>query len=497
VTTEKVPTGAVTASCVLGVLALLFYAIVLATLSDLASSDAAGNAYAQAFGAIEVIVLWLLLAVIALIAGVKGRMPVPAVFAAVFLIPASGFVTMAALELLSRPEVKPFLWPLVIPAGIPPLVVMFCFWALLPKLRAAIPAQLAAGIVWGAVALLCLAIVPLQQMRDTANEQFAAARAKYAEDFAKLPADAPLWDWVPFLDKPDNSRSGAAEAGIVKLEWRQSDAEIMLDRGDFPLRYLGRFDLTPTPAICDKARGLLRRQAAALVLKSPNGKPYSDIAQQVTDAVVAMKWLVGHDCSCDAESQAWQAMAEAYRDPSFDVVELRELRDPDQLGRQVREYPERFSMLTPKAHLKAWLSFADKKEYRDQALAGARKLDHRTSDAIAMLTDKYDISAPWTVLKYLPALDLETNARLCTAALNVVHGDFAKVYRPKADDPRPYSELLERLGTYQPLTALTWLAGYGCEAEPELSEAEEVVRTYQDSPQRAAMLATLEKLHRR
>jgi hypothetical protein len=47
----------------------------------------AGNAHAQAFAAIEVIVLWLLLAVIAIIAGVKGVMPVPAVIAAVFLNP--------------------------------------------------------------------------------------------------------------------------------------------------------------------------------------------------------------------------------------------------------------------------------------------------------------------------------------------------------------------------------------------------------------------------
>ena len=190
-------------------------------------------------------------------------------------------------------------------------------------------------------------------------------------------------------------------------------------------------------------------------------------------------------------------MAKAYRDTNFDVVELRELRDQKNLGRQAREYPERFSMLTPKAHLKAWLSFADKREFREQALADARQLDHRTSDAVEMLNDKYDIGAPWLVLKYMPALDLEMTAPLCSAALTQVYGDIAKTYRPKDDDPRPYSELLERLGAYEPLTALTWLAGHGCEAESELSEAEELIRTYQDSPERAAMLATLENLHRK
>lgn len=97
----------------------------------------------------------------------------------------------------------------------------------------------------------------------------------------------------------------------------------------------------------------------------------------------------------------------------------------------------------------------------------------------------------------LPALDLETTGPLCKAALNQIYGDVMKVYRPKSDDPRPYSELLQRLGAHDPLTALVWLAGHGCEAEPELSEAEELVKAYGDSPARATMLATLERLHRK
>lgn len=488
---------AIVVSIGLGVLALVFWILTLATLSDLAGSDAAGNGYAQAYAAIEIIVLWGLLALIALIAGVKGAMAWPSAIAAAILIPASGIVAFEVLELLSRPSLPPFLWPLVIPAAVPPLVLVFSFWALIPPLHTVIGPRLAGGFVWGAVLLLCLAIVPLQQMRNEADDRVAEALEKYNADLAKLPADAPLWEWAPFLDTRNSTKQEELLAHIRTLDRRQSDAELMLERGDFPLGFLGRLDLTPTPAICDKARALLRRQVKPLALQTPNSKPYSEIFWPVANALAAMKWLVGHDCSCDAESQAWETMASAYRDTNFDVVELRELRDKKNLGRQVREYPERFSMLTPKAHLKTWLSFADKGEYREQALAGARKLDHRTSDAVAMLNDKYDISAPWQVLKYLPVLDLEMTAPLCQATLNQIDGDIAKVYRPKADDPRPYSELLERLGAYQPLTALVWAAGHGCEAEPELSEAEELIRTYQDLPARVAMLATLENLHRK
>ena len=156
----------------------------------------------------------------------------------------------------------------------------------------------------------------------------------------------------------------------------------------FRSSYLGRFGLNPTPAICDKARNLLRQRVKPLVLPAPNAKPYDDIYQEVADAVAAMRWLVGYGCSCDAESLAWEAMAKAYRDPGYDVRYLAELRDPKELGRVLNEDPEQFSMLTPKAHLRAWLKFADPdfdKIYREQALAGARRLDHRTADAIEML----------------------------------------------------------------------------------------------------------------
>jgi hypothetical protein len=493
----KASASAIGLSLGLGILALLFWVLALATLSDLAGSDPAGNAYAQAYGAIEIIILWGLLAVIAVIAFAKGDMPRLGALAALILIPASGLAAFAALELQARPEVSPLRWPLVVPALVPPLVMAFCVWALLPSLRAAIPARIAGGIVWGAALVLCFAVVPLQQMRDRADAQFAAGRAKYAADFVSLPADSPLWEWVPFLNTLDETRVAAVLDRIHALDRRQSDAELMLERGDFPLGFIGRFDLIPTPALCDKARALLRRQVESLVLKPPNSKPYNVIAEQVSNAANAMEWLVGYECACDAESLAWETMAKAYQGSNWDVHRLGEVRDPKNLGRIVRMHPDRFSMLTPKAHLWAWLSFADKEELREQALTGARALDHRTADAVEMLNDKYDISAPWQVLKYLPVLDLKTTAPLCGAALGQVHGDLSKTYRPKADDPRPYSELLDRLGAYQPLSALTWLAGHGCDAKRELSEAEDLIRSYQDSPKRAAMLATLAQLHRK
>ena len=231
---------------------------------------------------------------------------------------------------------------------------------------------------------------------------------------------------------------------------------------------------------------------------TPNTKPYKEIAIPVSDAVAAMSWLVGYDCPCDSEALAWETMAKAYTDTNYDLYRLAELREPKERGRLLRESPEHFSMLNEKSHLKAWLKFADASELREQALAGARKLDHRTADAVAMLRDPYDPSAPWTLLRYLPALDLEATPDLCGAALAEIRAEMTKVYRPTADDPRPYRELLDRLGNgAAQLPALQWLASHGCNAEAGLTEAQALIATYQDWPERAAMLASLERLHRK
>lgn len=85
----KASPGALAASLILGALALLSWAVALATLSDLAGSDAAGNGYAQAYAAIEIFLLWGLLALITLITGVKGAMAWTSIFAAAMLISVS------------------------------------------------------------------------------------------------------------------------------------------------------------------------------------------------------------------------------------------------------------------------------------------------------------------------------------------------------------------------------------------------------------------------
>ncbi len=493
----RASSGATVFGCIIVAAAGFLWIAQVATLSDLSHSDAAGNALSQAFGAIEIVILWVLLAILMIVAVVQGTVPWPAAITAAILVPASGYAALTAADLLAHPNVAPFLWPIIIPVAVPLAVVGFGFWALVPALRNAVPAALAGGLAWGAVLVLCVSLVPMLQWRQLVNEQEAAALAKYEADYARLPADAALWDLAPFLATANSAKQDAIVERISHLDQRQRQAEVMLERGDFPLGYLGRFDLEPTPSICEKARALLRLKVAPLVSAAPNSQPYVLVAEQVSNALAAMRWLVGYGCSCDAESHAWEDMANGYRDTSYDVVELRELRQPAALGRVLREHPAHFSMLTPQSHLKAWLHFADDKALHDRALAGARMVVGRNDDAVEMLNDRSDIAAPWLVLQNLAVLDLEATPALCSAGLTELRREFAPIYRPRPDDPRPYSELLSRLGGSEPLPALVWLAQHGCAADAELGDATALVERYQDSPEREAMLATLSQLRRK
>ena len=367
--------SAVAASIVLGVVIGLLWLLHLATVASLGHSDAAGNGIGEAYAEIQIIALWVLLAAMTVIAGVASRAPKPAKLAALVIVPVSGLVAMAAADLLAHAYIAPFLWPIIIPALVPPLLVAWCFLALSAwKLRRE-TANMATGVLLGAALVVCASIWPLSLMRHAVYEQEAARLKKYDEGLAAVPAGAPLWAWTPFLDTPDDTKRAKVLDSIRSIGERQSQAETMLDRGDFPIGYLGSFDLDPTAALCEKARSLLRKQAELLVLAAPNSKPYADIALQVSDAVSGMDWLVGYGCSCDAEAAAWESMAKGYSGTNFDVYRLADLRDPKKLGQILRERPEHFSMLNGQSHLRGWLRFADDKDLHDQALAGARALD--------------------------------------------------------------------------------------------------------------------------
>jgi len=401
---------------VITVLAALTWVPTVAGLASLTGSDPAGNAMAQAYTAIAMGFLWLLLGLLALIAAAKGNMTRPFALAALLLIAACCVCSFIAFGMLSEPNTPPYLWPIIVPAAAPPIIVLLCFWALAPSLQRAVPPAIAGGVAFGALFALCAALYPMSAVRQATHEKEAAASRRYDEAFAALKADAPLWEWVRFLDAPNELKREEALKGMRALPRRQSEAELMLGRGDFPIGYLARLDIELTASVCDGARAQLRKQAAQLMPDKPGTRKYEEITLQVRDALAALKWLIGYGCDSDAEVTAWETAANAYLDTNYDVYELRDLHDPRLLGKVLRESPDKFSMLTQQSHLKAWLKFADEDNLRDKVLAGARTLPKRTADAVEIFNDPYSSVPPWVVLKYMPALDLDATLPRCTAA---------------------------------------------------------------------------------
>jgi len=70
--TDKVSKGGLAGGIVLSLAVALLWAIALSMLTDLSGSDAMGNGLARAFAAIALFVLWSLLVILMLVAGISG-----------------------------------------------------------------------------------------------------------------------------------------------------------------------------------------------------------------------------------------------------------------------------------------------------------------------------------------------------------------------------------------------------------------------------------------
>jgi hypothetical protein len=121
------PIGAILALAV----AALFYLGMMLTLSNVqnADTDAVGRAMAEAFAIFFGIGLWMALAVLLLIGGVKGEMPVWSAVAAALVLPISGFAAIVAVGLLARGDSARYI---LVPGLIAPLIAGYAIWARLP-----------------------------------------------------------------------------------------------------------------------------------------------------------------------------------------------------------------------------------------------------------------------------------------------------------------------------------------------------------------------------
>jgi lipoprotein NlpI len=302
------PVGAIVMLVVTG----FFYLGMMSSLSDIQNGnvDAAGRAMAEGFGALFAIALWVALAILLLIGGVKGAMPAWSAIAATILLPISGFAATIAVGLLDRGASLRYL---LVPALIPPLIAAYALWARLPSLHRVMPPLPTSLAAWAAVALLAAAPLPRYAANKAAEnaliqrqkQEAAAAVAKAEEQhrqnlerFQKLTADSPLWDWAQFFGK-NSDFDEQAIAGARALTHRQADAEEALRRGmGFPLIEYRRLDLAATPGFCTAAGDFLSQDAAAH--KAPGADAdYLTVQQYFEPYDEAVEWLTQSRCNLD------------------------------------------------------------------------------------------------------------------------------------------------------------------------------------------------------
>jgi hypothetical protein len=324
-------------------LAFLCWIVFLANASSMHDSDPAGNALSQAFTFLVGTVLWLLLAAVLAIA-VRG-LPGWTVVVAVVLLPASGGSVLAVMQTLAGDRAADR-WLLLVPFGVPLLVLGFALWALLPGLRGLLPSGLATGLAWGGVLLLAALPWPsllahrarVAEQRQRLGEQAEREeterqrldREEWTARFEKLPADAPLWQWRDFTTHGPELRERALVA-IRRLPDRQAQAEDLLVHGlDFPIRELPALDLEATPSLCEKARAFLREKLKQISPAVP-GRPWNWENAAVDPYLPGIEWLLSNGCDCGREVSDLEAAVRLYptdADRDRTLAALERLRGP-------------------------------------------------------------------------------------------------------------------------------------------------------------------------
>jgi len=94
--------------------------------------------------------LWIVLVVMLFVGGVMGSMPRWVAWLAIVLVPMAAVADTVAIDMCTRHMP----WAIVLVAVLPALVAFYAFWARLPRLQAALPAERTSAALWGAIFFL-------------------------------------------------------------------------------------------------------------------------------------------------------------------------------------------------------------------------------------------------------------------------------------------------------------------------------------------------------
>ena len=292
---------------VLLVLAVVLYAGMMGSLADAPHSDAAGRGMAVAFGAIFATLLFVVLALLLLVAALKGRMSLAGKIGAFVVLPAGTVAVWLAGDAWANRDVSA-IW---VPALLPPLIAAYALRARFLTARTrggGLTAEL--GLAALIVVLLVAPVVsfslveapdPAAQARlaeeerarqEAQDKAVREANEREAARFAALGPASPIADYLPFLY---GNHAHEARRGIRLVRSRQQDAVALLDSGRLnELSGLLEFDVDATPELCRAYVAALGRAAAELDPRTGTnqiGKAI-DLERQLPN----LQWLSGERC---------------------------------------------------------------------------------------------------------------------------------------------------------------------------------------------------------
>ena len=319
------PIGAV----LLALLAGLLYLAELAVLHDSGRSDAAGNALTDAFVALFAIALWIVLAGLMLVAFKNGKMPTWAAIGALVLLPLSGYASYTAANLYANYRG----WAFIIPALVPPVIVLYALWIRMPALVAALSETITSALAGCALVALIAASIwasyldalaapareaalqaTYERLRAEQEKASAEYRARDEAKFAALSPDSSLSDYLEYLNGSD-ARARQAMEGARHAKNRQADAIALLRERDrlTDMRELWQLNIEATPALCETYRAALQKSALKI---DPS---YSNRLGEAIDLefqLPNLKWLVAQHCDLRAVLTDLAARLRVVRDSS-------------------------------------------------------------------------------------------------------------------------------------------------------------------------------------
>ncbi|MFI5033166.1 MAG: hypothetical protein ACHQPH_20930 [Reyranellales bacterium] len=322
------------------ILAGILYAAMMGSLSDVSHTDAAGRGIATAFGALFATVLLIVLAILLVVAAVKGQMSLAGRIGSFVVVPATTVAIWMAADALGNRD-RSAIW---VPALMPPLIALYALRARFAPLRALMNGVVADIAM--AVAIVGLVGVPLQRTlfppppdpvaearaaeeekaRLDREEQAAReAREREAAQFAALGPDSAMADYMPFLY---GTYSREAHEGIRTLKTRQADAVALLNDGRLSdLAELLLFDVDATADLCAAYGAALARDTAKVDPKA--GSNQLGVAIDLERQLPNLQWLTGEGCDLNAPliqlEKNLRAVADSSRITKF-ADELAKLR---------------------------------------------------------------------------------------------------------------------------------------------------------------------------